>query len=1264
MGCVAFRKAVRAAGAVWGPGTVYACLLTLLFAGEVYASGLAVTVLSDSGPGSLREAVAAANLTAEADTITFESVSGAIALSTGPITVTSDLVLAGPGAERLAIDAQQLSRHFVVTAGSLTVRDLSLVNGATAVLESGGSVIMANAVVAFERCRVEGNRAARFGGAVQVLSGSLTATACSFLGNAAGRDSGAVNFDGGSGLFVNCTFSDNEADGSGGAIGLFGAVGTVALKHCTLANNRADADGNGAGSGGGAARFAGTLSLESTIAADNAGIGAAPSNLAGSVSATYSLIADATGATVSGIANVLGADPRLGALGDWGGPTPVIPLLPGSPAIDAGFTTHSENFDQRGAPFNREVLAGAPDIGAFEFVPDATIPLAWVTAVGTHTNASPFDAVLNFSEAVYGLDAAEVLVTGGSIEAVNWSEGSAVFAIRVTPAAEGDVVLTIPDGAAFDKGLNPNAASVPLTVIFDQTPPVVTLLGASAVTLEFGEPYVEAGASAVDDVDGDLTGAIQIGGVVDLTDLGATTLLYSVVDRAGNAAQPVVRTVQIIDTTPPTLTLLGEPFAYVLQNTPYADSGAAAFDAFDGDLSAAVAVMGAVDTATLGSYDLIYSVADSSGNAAAPVQRTVVVVGAPQTIYVDAANVSGVEDGTSAHPFRTLAAAVAASQDGRSDTIRVRPGIYNESIALTYRCRVIAEQGPFHTRIISAGADAVTLADESIVRGFGITGATGAALRIPPGSAAEISNCVTWDNGIGVLAETGALASLLHNTFLLSDIAGVSAETGAAVNPLRNTIFAFNAVGVSGGAAALQAGGYNVYGGNTVALAGPAFLPNDFAADPLLVDGASGNGYLLAASPCRDAGDPALAWRDPDGTRADIGATGGPYAVLDTTAPAAAIGASVFEGRPPLAVVFDASASADDAGIAAYAWDFDASNGLAVDSALASPNHLFTVPGNFIVTLRVSDNNGNVGETTAVVAVDGANSPPLIQSVVATPRAGVPPFMAALIAAASDPNGDALSFAWDTNGDGVADAATAAAAVSFPFGAAPGSYPQTLTVTDYLGATTSATLQITVAAQSVLATAATAPNTPTMAVIQGSGGLMEGASIAAPAGASALGHVLSLGLAAVPPALPARPVSAVLEAGPWSVAFSKALDLRIPLLTRPARPGSLVVYRFSSSTQTWTEQGVSNVVYEDDGANGWAVFQATQLGFFIAAQGSAPADVDQNGAVNAIDVQLVINAVLGVPGDFDCDTDGDGRVNARDTQIVINASLGLGAGIE
>jgi len=70
--------------------------------------------------------------------------------------------------------------------------------------------------------------------------------------------------------------------------------------------------------------------------------------------------------------------------------------------------------------------------------------------------------------------------------------------------------------------------------------------------------------------------------------------------------------------------------------------------------------------------------------------------------------------------------------------------------------------------------------------------------------------------------------------------------------------------------------------------------------------------------------------------------------------------------------------------------------------------------------------------------------------------------------------------------------------------------------------------------------------------------------------------------------------------------------------------------------------------------------QLVEASFSMTPQGSISADINGDGVVNAVDVQLVINAALGIPSEHNADVNGDGVVNAVDVQLVINAALGIG----
>ena len=79
----------------------------------------------------------------------------------------------------------------------------------------------------------------------------------------------------------------------------------------------------------------------------------------------------------------------------------------------------------------------------------------------------------------------------------------------------------------------------------DTTAPVITLTGEDTITLQVGDTFTDAGATATDDVDGDLTASIVVTGSVDTSADGTSILAYNVTDAAGNTATEVTRTVTV-----------------------------------------------------------------------------------------------------------------------------------------------------------------------------------------------------------------------------------------------------------------------------------------------------------------------------------------------------------------------------------------------------------------------------------------------------------------------------------------------------------------------------------------------------------------------------------------------------------------------------------------------------------------------------------------------------------------------------------------------
>lgn len=160
--------------------------------------------------------------------------------------------------------------------------------------------------------------------------------------------------------------------------------------------------------------------------------------------------------------------------------------------------------------------------------------------------------------------------------------------------------------------------------VSDTQPPVVALRGAAQSSLECGETFGDPGASAHDACAGDLSGQISKTGQVDTRMPGAYALQYGAVDASGNSTV-ATRTVTVTDSAPPVIQLVGPASLAQECATPFTDPSATAFDACLGDVSQRITVSGTVNTAQPGAYVLTYNAADTVGNAAVPVQRTVQV---------------------------------------------------------------------------------------------------------------------------------------------------------------------------------------------------------------------------------------------------------------------------------------------------------------------------------------------------------------------------------------------------------------------------------------------------------------------------------------------------------------------------------------------------------------------------------------------------------------------------------------------------------------
>jgi hypothetical protein len=305
---------------------VAASLLFFAVALAARATTIVVTNTNDSGPGSLRQALADAN---NGDTIVF-AITGTIALTTGELLVgTSVTISATPGS--MAVDGTNNSRVFHISSGTtVTISGLTIEQG-NPPNHDGGGIYNDHAMLALNDCTIVNN--AGTGGGVSNDHASLTMTNCTLRSNVAGdRAGGILNTEGtlninncviennmayaGAGIYneglsavmtiVNSSVTGNFNNGGGRAGGIYNESGTVTVLNSVINQNSAallpdpsaggilndgvmeiigtTVSGNFAGNIGGGILNLGTLTItNSTISENHAGTNHSGSGYGGGI---------------------------------------------------------------------------------------------------------------------------------------------------------------------------------------------------------------------------------------------------------------------------------------------------------------------------------------------------------------------------------------------------------------------------------------------------------------------------------------------------------------------------------------------------------------------------------------------------------------------------------------------------------------------------------------------------------------------------------------------------------------------------------------------------------------------------------------------------------------------------------------------------------------------------------------------------------------------------------------------------------------------
>ncbi|MBF2066600.1 MAG: filamentous hemagglutinin N-terminal domain-containing protein, partial [Calothrix sp. C42_A2020_038] len=557
---------------------------------EATSSYLVTNTTDNNNMGSLRAAVNFANQNVNSTqsipttTIRFDN-TGAffnpaiITLAGSPLTFTSgNTTVDGTGINHLTISGRNASQVFNIGSGAtVTLQYLKVTEGNS--LNGGG--INNNGNLTLNHTIISNNLAQNLGnggGGGIFNTGTLTVNSSTINDNTSQHDGGGI-LNTGTLMVNNSTINDNDAlnFGGGGIINF----GILDVNNSTISGNTANNSGGGIYNfnflrvsnstisdnttynqeGGGIRHFSGYFILNNSIVAKNYG---ANPDISGFVNESkYNLIGDGTG--MSGINNGVNGNqvgtaanpinPLLTNLGNYGGATQTMALLPGSPAINTGDPSVTTD-DQRG--FNR---VGETDIGAFESggftitgnnqsnVVNTSYPVT-VTVTANTPGEPVAGGVVNYSvstgttgaTATLGTNTATIDVSGqASVTAtantvagsytvsVDSNDGTAPTDLTLTNIPDVPASITSTGGNNQTTTVNTNFANNLQALVKDQYGNVIP-----GATITFTAPSSGASATTSSTLTTDSKGEISIG-------VKANTIAggYQVSLGVGNGVIPV-----------------------------------------------------------------------------------------------------------------------------------------------------------------------------------------------------------------------------------------------------------------------------------------------------------------------------------------------------------------------------------------------------------------------------------------------------------------------------------------------------------------------------------------------------------------------------------------------------------------------------------------------------------------------------------------------------------------------------------------------------
>ena len=208
---------------------------------------ITVSNLNDSGPGSLRQALADAG---DGDTINF-ALSGTISLTSGELVIDKNITISGPGSNSLTVRPSSSSffRVFdVMPSHSITIQGITISFGYAGGAQGGGIYLDEHVTATIADCVLTNNFTGDIGGAIFINGGAMLTV-------------------------LNSTITDNTAGTSehgGSGAGIYSSADVLTIIDSTISNNTAWIGGDlSGGDGGGISNVNGTLEISNTTIGSN-----------------------------------------------------------------------------------------------------------------------------------------------------------------------------------------------------------------------------------------------------------------------------------------------------------------------------------------------------------------------------------------------------------------------------------------------------------------------------------------------------------------------------------------------------------------------------------------------------------------------------------------------------------------------------------------------------------------------------------------------------------------------------------------------------------------------------------------------------------------------------------------------------------------------------------------------------------------------------------------------------------------------------------